>query len=226
MATNYSPKIVTDGLVLCLDAANPKSYPGSGNTWYDLSGNGNDGTLVNGPVFESTNGGAINCDAADDMIYVNDTLNLNYVTVSLFYRRDSNSGTRDNIIFNKEFVWEMRDLNSNLSWAVEASNQGWFWVDTGYNVNIGETLSVDLSYDGNFVKTYVNGTEIQLYTYPSGGVLHSHISYPKLNSRDSSLTTWRNGGDHTFYNFKVYNRALSESEIKQNFEAIRGRYGL
>ena len=47
MALAHSPKIVTDGLVLCLDAGNPKSYPGSGTTWYDLSGNGNNGTNSN-----------------------------------------------------------------------------------------------------------------------------------------------------------------------------------
>ena len=59
MAFNYSPKIVTDGLVLCLDAGNPNSYPGSGNTWTDLSRGRNNGTLTNGPTFDSGNGGSI-----------------------------------------------------------------------------------------------------------------------------------------------------------------------
>jgi hypothetical protein len=49
------PKIVTDGLILALDAASPRSYPGTGTTWYDLSGQGNNGTLVNGPTFSSAN---------------------------------------------------------------------------------------------------------------------------------------------------------------------------
>ena len=52
MAFRYSPKIVTDGLVLSVDAANKKSYPGSGTTWYDLSGNAINGTLTNGPTFD------------------------------------------------------------------------------------------------------------------------------------------------------------------------------
>lgn len=54
----YMPDIVRSGLVLNLDAAEPASYPGTGTTWYDLSGNGNNGTLVNGPTYNSANGGS------------------------------------------------------------------------------------------------------------------------------------------------------------------------
>jgi hypothetical protein len=68
MALAHSPSIVTSGLVLCLDAANPKSYPGSGTTWTDLSGNGNNGTLVNGPTYSSVNGGSIVFDGSNDYI--------------------------------------------------------------------------------------------------------------------------------------------------------------
>ena len=68
MATNYSPSIVTDGLVLCLDAANTKSYPGSGTTWTDISGRGNNGTLTNGPTFSSDDGGSIVVDGSNDFI--------------------------------------------------------------------------------------------------------------------------------------------------------------
>ena len=59
MSLSHSPKIVTNGLVLCLDAADKKSYPGTGTTWFDRSGRGNHGTLVNSPTFNSTNGGSI-----------------------------------------------------------------------------------------------------------------------------------------------------------------------
>lgn len=66
MALAHNPKIVTDGLVLCLDAANPKSYPGSGTVWSDLSGNGNNGTLVNGVGYNSNNGGYLTFDGSND----------------------------------------------------------------------------------------------------------------------------------------------------------------
>ncbi len=64
MAFIHSPKLVTSGLVLCLDAANKLSYPGSGTSWYDLSGNNYNGTLTNGPTFNNGNGGSIVFDGA------------------------------------------------------------------------------------------------------------------------------------------------------------------
>ena len=69
MSINYNPRIVTDGLVLLLDAGNTKSYPGTGTTWTDISRNGNNGTLTNGPTFDSANGGSLVFDGVDD--YVN-----------------------------------------------------------------------------------------------------------------------------------------------------------
>ena len=71
MASNYSPKIVTDGLVLCLDAADKVSYPGSGTTWSDLSGNGNDGTITNA-TFSTVGGGSINFDGDGDYMIIDD----------------------------------------------------------------------------------------------------------------------------------------------------------
>ena len=68
MAFNFSPKIVTNGLVLALDAANTKSYPGSGTVWSDLTPNGNNGALTNGPTFNSANGGSIVFDGTNDYL--------------------------------------------------------------------------------------------------------------------------------------------------------------
>jgi hypothetical protein len=68
MGLAHSPSIITQNLVLCLDAANPKSYPTTGTTWTDLSGNGNNGTLVNGVGYNTANGGALVFDGADDYI--------------------------------------------------------------------------------------------------------------------------------------------------------------
>ncbi len=70
MATRYNSQVVKDGLVVCLDAGNPKSYPGTGNTWYDLTINGNNGTLTNGPTFSSINGGGIVFDGINDYVSV------------------------------------------------------------------------------------------------------------------------------------------------------------
>ena len=89
MAFNYSPKISTDGLVLCLDAANTKSYPGSGTVWSDLSRGGNNGTLTNGPTFNSGNGGSIVFDGVNDYVdcgVSNISLPINITLISWIYQ--------------------------------------------------------------------------------------------------------------------------------------------
>ncbi len=93
MSLHHSPRIVTDGLVLYLDAANPKSYPGTGTSWYDLSGNGNNGTLVNGIGYDSNNRGSMVFDGVDDFISINYTNSIE--TMSIWFNRNSlaaNSG--------------------------------------------------------------------------------------------------------------------------------------
>ena len=66
----YNPSIITSGLVMCVDAASPRSYPGSGTNWYDGSGTGNNGVLQNGPTYSSANLGSIVLDGTDDRVYV------------------------------------------------------------------------------------------------------------------------------------------------------------
>ena len=112
-------------------------------------------------------------------------------------------------------------------WAVMASNQGWFWHDTGVNIDVGETAQVILTYDGDYVKFYKNGELIQSYSYPGGGVLGSQTScYPKLNSRGCTRSTVTNPGNHTFYQFRIYDRALTVEEAQQNFNAQKMKFGL
>ena len=76
MALAHSPRIVTDGLVLALDAGNAKSYPGSGTAWTDLSGNSNNGTLTNGSTYSSVDGGAIVFDGSDDYVVSSNNTNI------------------------------------------------------------------------------------------------------------------------------------------------------
>ena len=83
MSTLQSGHIITDGLVIALDAANTKSYPGSGTTWSDLSGNSNNGTLTNGPTFNSRNGGSIVFDGVDDYVTLGTPSILNGVQLPL-----------------------------------------------------------------------------------------------------------------------------------------------
>ena len=102
MATLYSPKIVTDGLVLCLDAGNNKSYPSSGTAWNDLSGNNNNGTLTNGPTFTGSFGGSIVFDGTNDYVDLGNISQLKpttQITVSAWvYRSTMNDNQNEAII--------------------------------------------------------------------------------------------------------------------------------
>jgi len=97
MSVRGGPDIVENGLVLYLDAANRRSYPGSGTTWFDLSGNGNNGTLTNGPTFDSANGGSISFDGVNDYVTTPLTLGdifassngLEQLTMCYWHRRPS-----------------------------------------------------------------------------------------------------------------------------------------
>jgi len=89
MGLYHSPSIVMNGLVLCLDAGNTKSYPGSGTTWIDLSGNSNTGTLTNGPTYSSENGGSLVFDGIDDYVTTSLGTHTPYCIDIWFYNNDS-----------------------------------------------------------------------------------------------------------------------------------------
>ena len=226
MATNYNPKIVTDGLVLCLDAANTKSYPGSGTTWTDVSGEGHDGTLTNGPTFSSNYGGNIVFDGSNDFVtgVHNSELNLrNDVTVECWFRR---TGSRSSWvrIFGK-------GNSSNRTYGL------WYHVNSNYflyqrysgasNMNILLTKSVVLNTWYHMVGTssgsnhtlYLNGVNVG--TGSLSQTFHSSTDPYKVGSFDGS---YHHIGDVS--NCRIYNRGLSEAEVKQNYNAHKGRFGL
>ena len=76
MSTRYNARIVSDKLMLHLDAANPKSYIGSGTSWVDISGKGNNGTLTNGPTFSSDNLGSFVFDGTNDHVALNSSFQV------------------------------------------------------------------------------------------------------------------------------------------------------
>ena len=225
MATNYNPSIVSDGLVLCLDAANTKSYPGSGTTWTDISGKGYDGTLTNGPTFSSNYGGNIVFDGSNDFVtgVHNSELNLrNDVTVECWFRR---TGSRSSWvrIFGK-------GNSSNRTYGL------WYHVNNNYflyqrygpsSINVMPTIPVVLNTWYHMVGTssgsnhtlYLNGVNVG--TGSLSQTFHSSTDPYKVGSFDGS---YHHIGDVS--NCRIYNRALSEAEVKQNYNAFRGRYGI
>ena len=223
MAVGYNPKIVTDGLVLCLDAGNTKSYPGSGTSWSDLSGQGNTGTLTNGPTYSSDNGGSLVFDGSNDYVQKSSaTLDLSSgVTMEMIFKStDMNSRAQGFMQFNAGgyYVNFYTPGNGKLRWET------WVPVFTaGGAYYIPTALSNNTWYHA--VGTYTNGSSV---LYINGASVAS--ASQTAGTYPSSFTANIRVGEYAGYMSgniaiaKMYNRALSASEIQQNFNALKGRY--
>jgi len=209
MGINYNPRTITDGLVLCLDAGNSKSYPGSGTTWTDLSGNGNTGTLTNGPTYSSANGGSIVFDGTDDVVNTFNASSLTNMTIEMWIYDTRSSGERDILNYNGNagsyaFNGSTFRTDGNGLGARGFSGVGNPPLNTWYRfcyVKNGDLYINQIQYTGS-------GTD-GAYGIISLGDTRSGINN-RLNGRISAV--------------KIYNRALSATEISQNFNALKSRY--
>jgi hypothetical protein len=227
MATryNYTGGIVTNGLVLNLDAAKVDSYPGTGTTWRDLSGRGNNGTLTNGPTFSGIGKQAsIVFDGVDD--YVN--VNSNPITGSSpstveFWMIPS---VVTNTIVGEAFL-QIGNPGSNQMRLYFFRNSKFAVAYYNNDFTFDYTAVVNTTYHAVFTE---NGSgAVQLYI---NGVLVSSGNLATPNTQGSGYQLGRySGGPTTFFNGKMfshrtYNKALSAQEVTQNFNALRGRYGI
>lgn len=212
--------IVTSGLVLHLDAGNAASYPGSGTTWTDLSGSGNNGTLVNGPTYSSANGGSIVFDGTNDTVNCGNAASLQITvgTISAWINATSdNSGF--NGIITKQNAWGLFVFDNIL---VAYSWGGGGTRSTGVNVGNSTWTHVAMSFTettgspSNNAIIYVNGSPVLTTT-----VIHSNQSQQVTTDGSSSQCLSGNTSQ-----IAIYNRVLSSTEITQNYNALRGRYGL
>ena len=251
MASQYSfGKVVTKGLVLCLDAGDKNSYPGSGTTWFDLSGKRNHGTLINGPTFSSTNGGGIVFDGTND--YINITNNLVYNTagskaVEVWANVGSTTGKFTIITTNRantdtlvNFAIMMDDRQVIRSWNPSGADR----MILMYSIGNGTTSFFAYSKnkcgttDGDNAWHHIVGvTDMftnQIILYYDGTAVHSQSitgtpSTPAAPLRIGAGYTI-NASDNPFTgkvaSYKIYNRALSAAEILQNYNAQKSRFGL
>lgn len=216
---DYEP-IITDGLILNLDSGFYPSYPRSGTTWYDLSYNSYNGSFVNGPVYSSLNGGCIIFDGSNDYITVNSGSNIlsnvNYTKIAWFYV--TNFATSNNII------------------SSSGGGQHAFWLAGGNKLQAG--------HNGNW-STIVSTTTLSLNTWYFGAVTFDTTTgwnlylNGSLESTSINSSTFTGTGDISVGSFwqsnnftgrisisQVYNRVLRSTEILQNFNAQKGRFGL
>ena len=227
--------IITNGLVLRLDAANPRSYQSGSLIWNDLSGNGNNGTLTNGPSFTTSGSGAIVFDGVDDYIIENSSINTGQNFSIFAWIKPGNINVRNAIMGN--------------SYPYSAATGWYFATATGYGGTLN-TFFVSCGSDnaymtaanssitlntwnfvvgvvtngGQDIKLYVNGNETLYF----GGILAANTLIYNNNEfnvgrRYSNSTEPFIG---TIAQTLIYNRALTQSEIQQNFNATRARFGI
>ena len=241
MAYHNGPTSVRDGIMVCLDVANSKSYSGSGTTLTDLSGNSNNGTIYNGAVYSSSpNGGFFTFDGSNDYVGIaspSDRFSwtvsgagINSMSIEIWIKSTDTSGR----IFSKPWNGngEYNYWVDNSGWAVNSGGSSYQLPCTSYAsgnwehfiyVATPSQLSVyrrgilnagptNHGLTGN-IPIYGNGqvdlAVMTLYPYGSGGW---------------SYTGHAIAGDLGF--FRLYNRALSASEILRNYNALKSRYGL
>jgi hypothetical protein len=241
-ASLFSP-IVRDGLVLELDAGDRNSYPGSGTTWSDISGNGYNGTLTNGPTFNSANGGGIVFDGTNDYVIGNNNLNSQIttaITISVF-AKVPNMNSRVPLFVKYQAV------SLPYGYSFEVGTIDGLWTRTMRFYAQGDNPPDSTDYRGDvqlldntiymFTAQYSNTQSIMKMYYnitemPSTQVGPDWENNPNwsantdvyyLGAFDPSFNIY---GSSTIYNTLVYNRILSLSEITQNYDAYRSRFGL
>ena len=237
MSLQHSPKIVTNGLVLCLDAANRKSYSGSGTVWRDLAGS-NNGSLKNGVTFTTQNIGSFSLDGTNDFLYVSGILPTVYnFTVSFWIKSNTTSNHRG--IFCIKNSADAADYGAG-NYAIHTIDGGYFGMEAsnlyGGNTSRNNTIifqkdsycSVVCDQSNLQVRYFLNGALDGTQTITSTLTFNDHNAL-FLGCRQFSTTgenNYQNPLAGNIYMYQYYNRALTQTEILKNYNALKGRFNL
>ena len=209
---SINPYVVTNGLVLHLDAGNKASYPGTGTTWFDLSGSNNNGTLINGPTYSSTNGGVIVLDGINDYVDVPINLSTSNYTIMGAARYVTIGGRTFSAKNNN---WLMGHWNGGTI-NYYADN----WVDASYGPSDTNwrIYAATGNYSGDSWELYVNGQ-------PNIGPNNGGVNGPNGFAIGSVTGSGEFSNSHISF-LLCYNRVLTAVEVQQNYNATRSRFGL
>jgi len=213
MSVYAGPEIVSDGLVLCLDAANRKSYPGSGTTWFDLSGSNNNGTIANGPTFSSSNGGIFQFDGIDDNVII--PINLSSIPHTVIAIARYTGVTSNRIITSNNGNWLM-------GWWGGQTNK--YYAESWVSSSSGDTAETSWL---SFAATG-NTTTDQWSLYRNGKIIVQPNTNGAGGPNGLKIGGWTSSEFSTCQAsvLMAYNRVLTAAEIQQNFNAFRGRFGI
>jgi len=230
MGVSGGPYVIRDSsLVLELDASDRNSYVSSSTTWTDLSGNGNNGTLVSSPTFDSSNGGNISIPSTVSYIDYGTafTLGAGDFAIDLWFKNNTtNAGIR--ALIEKRgpsFTtggWNLRGSPTNVSWEQLTSG-------TYYGLSIGSIsgtswYNVILTRIGTTVTGYINGIAGGVQTGDSTNYNYTSTSIRSGTDSSANLSA---GGDFSLGCVKIYKGAgLTQNQVLQNYNALKSRYGL
>jgi hypothetical protein len=230
MAFNYSPKIVTNGLVLYLDAANQYSYVSGSTSWRDISRGGNNGTLVNGPTYNSVNGGSIVFDGSDDYINCGTSFNNLTTQLSINLWGKINGSPTDGVIVTKgendgaitsNFGFQISP-SSCLRFYAKVSGASYTTIDSNTNIRDNNINNYALTYNAGTVIFYKNGNLYSSHTFGLSSL--PTTTGPLYMATLKGYATGYFPGN--IYSTQIYNRALSATEVLQNYNATKTRFGL
>jgi hypothetical protein len=217
--------IVQSGLMLNLDAGVSSSYPGSGTTWTDLSGNGRTGTLtgtINGGVgYSSANGGSLTFDGTDDFVQCSGSLTLTAATFIAWINRASVQGTNPGIIFSR--------TPSATGMNFRFGALGYHWNDDSNTYNWASGLVIPQAWC--MCAITVTSSLATGYLYQASGLTTALAGLGHGSTTMSSIIVGRDAFENRYYTgnisqVSIYNRALTATEIQQNFNATRSRFGI
>jgi hypothetical protein len=229
MSFNYSPKIVNDGLILYLDAANPKSLVSGTTVWYDISRLSKTTTMVNGPTFTTEKGGGLVFDGVNDYVTLGTDQDYYFnltkpYTISIWFKSNSlstmglvtryNSGIRGHYFL--KFL-----LNGAIMYNREVSP---FNLFSNGILSIGVINNVVISYDGTYQKIYLNGVFDRQQL--SGNIVQNQSNINLFIGASQSFGNPNEFFNGTIYNVSIYKKGLSQQEITQNYNALKTRFGL
>lgn len=241
MSYANGPRIVTDGLVCCLDAANRKSYAGTGTTWYDLSGRNNDAVAINMPDYRTDYNGVLDFNGTNDGLRITSSdwaqSNTSLSVFAWIYKQGeaevnnqysaivNNSNDSTNTYGFSFFVRPALSYGSVLSgWTTAINNGAGSVFDTNYVIQNNTWYLVGM--------TVASGSTSTIKYYSNGSLISSHpVSGQRFNNvNKTSIGQYAERNQYEFNGYipqvQIYNRVLSANEVQQNYNALKGRFGL
>jgi hypothetical protein len=228
--------VYNNSLVLNLDAGNANSYPGTGTTWFDLA-SGNNGTLVNGPTYDINNGGSINFDGTNKYTDISYTkINItNKITINSWVYFLSQPSTTGNPNIVDKWDWPNNKRSFHLGTengylATSISYDGLFdnriVCSDNSSIVLNQWINITMTYDGRTLKLYKNGSLIQSSSFTQDRNIFSDITTNIFLGRSRGTEGSSRHLNARISGVQIYSNSLSATEILNNFNSTRGRFGL